>query len=141
LVENDNPGKAAPSNGVISFVPEQEVRVLTPVTHKQWVEAGHIRDLASGQLSVRSFEGVCVLLCRVEDEVFAIRNNCLGTALPLTEGTLEAHYLICPWHGCRYDLTTGDLLDKPGEKLTTFPVKVEESGIIKIGLHTMHTTQ
>ena len=35
---------------------------------------------------------------------------------PLSEGKLEEGALVCPWHGSRFDLETGRVLDGPATR-------------------------
>lgn len=113
----------------VGFVSADEVRVLTPVRTTNRVPGGRLADLQDQPLLTRQLEGVNVLICKVGERLYAVRNACVDTALPLDAGGyLEDHYLICPWHGCRYDLSTGDMLDKPGARLETFPVRLETDG-------------
>ena len=46
--------------------------------------------------------------------------------------TLEGAELRCSWHGCRYDVRTGQRLDGP-ERIAVFPVAVE-SGEIRVAI-------
>ncbi|MEO6168060.1 MAG: Rieske 2Fe-2S domain-containing protein [Chitinophagales bacterium] len=100
-----------------------------------WVPSGNISDLNPDLLYFKEFEGEKALLCKVEDEVFAFQSNCVGSALSLEFGTVKNHNLICPWHGCIYDVRTGELAGRPGEKLKLFPTSIEENGNFKIGFN------
>lgn len=60
---------------------------------------------------------VGVLLVRKGDEIFALGEVCSHLAGPLAEGELQDCSIICPWHGSRFDLRDGKVLDGPA----TFP--------------------
>ena len=124
----------ADDRAVICFVSADEVRVLSPQKTITWATAGPLEELQHSPLQARHLDGVHVLLCKVNDQIYAVKNACMDTILPLEGGYLEDHYLICPWHGCRYDLPTGELLDQPGCKLETFPVKHHSNGTFSIGI-------
>ncbi|MBA2783447.1 MAG: hypothetical protein H0T74_11120, partial [Rubrobacteraceae bacterium] len=49
-------------------------------------------------------------------------------------GRVEGTTLVCPWHGCRYDLRTGRREDAEG-KLSVLPVAVQD-GEVKVALGT-----
>ena len=68
----------------------------------------------------------------MKDEVYAIQNQCVDSILPIDRGRLEEHYLICPWHGCKYDLKTGIAINKPKKQLDTFVVNIEKDGLLKV---------
>ena len=62
-------------------------------------------------------------------EVHAVSNRCGESPLPLEFGVLEGAELRCSWHGCRYDVRTGERLDGGDERLPVFPVAQEHDQI------------
>lgn len=84
---------------------------------------------------VRSIEidGTGVLLARTAGDVFAYRNACPGTPLPLDDGAVEEDVLVCPWHGCRFSLRGGRRLDADGPGLDVMPVAVAD-GAVRVGV-------
>jgi Fe-S cluster biogenesis protein NfuA/nitrite reductase/ring-hydroxylating ferredoxin subunit len=106
-----------------------------PLRRPRWVTAGRLEDLEPGALHSWRLEDVPVLLTLLEGEVYAYRDGCPpGSALTLHLGRVEGTTLVCPWHGCRYDLRTGRREDAEG-KLSVLPVAVRD-GEIKIALGT-----
>lgn len=115
---------------IAGFVPESEVGLLTPII--KWERLGRLEEVEAGKLYKENIRGNPVVYSRINDEIFALRNECLDSTLPLDTGKLQEHYIICPWHGCRYDLKSGGLLDKPKVKQATFETRIQGSGIIEI---------
>lgn len=106
-----------------------------PLRRPRWVSAGRLEDLESGALRPLRLENVPLLLTLLEGEVYAYRDGCPpGSALTLQLGSVERTTLICPWHGCRYDLRTGRREDGEG-KLPVLPVAVQEDEV-KVALGT-----
>ncbi len=69
-----------------------------------------------GQSDLRRVEadGVGVLLSRaVGGEVCAIAATCNHFSGPLEQGEREGNTIVCPWHGSRFDLCTGEAIDGP----------------------------
>ncbi len=128
-------GPDEPLTTLNGFVPLDEVDVLEVFKRPIWMPGGRLDTLEPGTLAAKSFEGVSVLLCRVGTEVFALRNACLDSILTLQQGRLEGHVLVCPWHGCRYDVRTGAIDDGSGRRLLTFPVEVGEGGRFSVGFN------
>ncbi len=118
--------------GVVGFVPVENVGMLSIPKQKDWLELGNYHELENQKLYPKNYERVNFLISRIGSEVFAIQNQCDGSVLPIDKGTLEDHYLICPWHGCRYDLKTGEAVNEANKKLETFPVEIEEDGLVKV---------
>jgi len=58
-------------------------------------------------------EGVPVAVARVEGEVCAIAATCSHLGGPLDEGRREGRTIVCPWHGSRFDLCTGEVESGP----------------------------
>ena len=67
-------------------------------------------------------EDAAVLLVRTGDTINALTNTCTHLGGPLHEGKLEGDSIRCPWHGSRFCLTDGAVLDGPA----TFDERVFE---------------
>ena len=58
--------------------------------------------------------GEAVLVTRsTSGEVCAIANTCSHFGGPLAEGEREGDVVVCPWHGSRFDVCTGDVVGGP----------------------------
>lgn len=57
--------------------------------------------------------GVAVLLVRRNEGIHALLETCSHLGGPLAEGTLEEGTVRCPWHGSRFCLETGAVVDGP----------------------------
>ena len=117
---------------VLGFVPMEEVTLLNPEKNKEWLELGNVKDLVEKKLYPKNFERVNFLISKVGTKVYAVQNQCVDSILPIDSGKLEEHFLICPWHGCRYDLETGVAVNHPQKQLEIFPVEIEENGLLKV---------
>ena len=120
--------------GVVGFVPLEEVGLLYPVKKTEWLELGNVADFEEKKLYPRNFEKINFLVSKVDSQIYAIQNNCVDSILPIDLGKLEEHFLICPWHGCRYDLKTGQAENHPEKQLEVYPVEIEEDGLLKVGI-------
>jgi nitrite reductase/ring-hydroxylating ferredoxin subunit len=71
--------------------------------------------LQGGKLVGVELEGEDVLVARSEEtgEVCAIAATCSHLGGPLAEGEREGDVVICPWHGSRFDLCSGEVLGGP----------------------------
>jgi len=63
----------------------------------------------------------------VGGELRAVDNQCLHVGNPLDDGAVADGCVVCPWHGWRYDLRTGEHLTMFGRRrgLRTYPVRVD----------------
>lgn len=70
------------------------------------------------------------LLVRIGDDFFAIEDVCSHDGQPLTDGAVKDCSIICPRHGARFDLKTGQPLCMPAtEPISTFEVQVRGDDI------------
>lgn len=120
--------------GQVGFIPVEQVGLLSPIMETVWEESGNVAELKNRTLYPKELANENILLCRIDQKVYAVRNACLDSVLPMQFGTIEGYELICPWHGCRYDLRTGIALDKPNEKLTTYRIATDRQGNFKVGI-------
>jgi len=86
-------------------------------------------DLDPGQCRVVEVEGKTLAIFNVDGSFYAVDNTCLHRGGPLGEGELDGKIVTCPWHGWRYDVTTGANVNNPAVKVNCFPVKVEGTSV------------
>lgn len=70
-------------------------------------------ELVDGQPRRVEAGGASVLLLRRGDRIFAISEVCAHLGGPLAEGEILGDTVRCPWHGSRYSLETGEVIDGP----------------------------
>ena len=71
-------------------------------------------------------DGVEVLLCNVDGEIYAVEDVCTHDGGPLDQGELQGCRIMCPRHGALFDVTTGEALTLPAViPLPTYPVTVD----------------
>jgi nitrite reductase/ring-hydroxylating ferredoxin subunit/uncharacterized membrane protein len=81
--------------------PENFVRVLAGA------------DLRDGQMRRVEVEGTPIVLARRGEQVFALGEVCSHLGGPLSEGKMEDCTVQCPWHGSRFSLEDGSVIDGP----------------------------
>ncbi len=54
-----------------------------------------------------------VLLARRGEQVYALAETCSYLSGPLAKGRLEGESVVCPWHGLRFALQDGRVLNGP----------------------------
>ena len=73
-------------------------------------------ELQAGAMRAVDVDGFRVLLSRSEDGgVCAIANACTHVGGPLDEGERDGDVVICPWHGSRFDVCSGEVLRGPAK--------------------------
>ena len=68
---------------------------------------------------------VDVVVVRVGDEVYALRDECSHAAIALSEGEVDGCEIECFLHGSRFDMRTGKPVNPPATvPVPTYPVTV-----------------
>ena len=70
-------------------------------------------ELLEGQPKKATVDGTDIFLLKRGEQIFALANKCAHLGGPLNEGQVEGDTVVCPWHGSRYCLKTGEVLDGP----------------------------
>ena len=89
------------------------------------------KELAENSMkSVKAGEAA-VLLARKNDRIFALAHTCSHLGGPLSEGELLDDCSVrCPWHGSRFSLEDGAVLDGPAtEPQPRFEVRINNGQI------------
>jgi nitrite reductase/ring-hydroxylating ferredoxin subunit/uncharacterized membrane protein len=70
-------------------------------------------ELRENELRRVDASGMPVLLVRKGNRIYAIAETCAHLGGPLSEGKLEDATVRCPWHGSRFSLEDGRVLEGP----------------------------
>ena len=94
-----------------------------------FVKVASVPEIPLGQGKTIEAGGRKIALFNVDGKFFAIDNTCAHRGGPLGEGSLEEKTVTCPWHGWRYDVTTGVSEISPDVGVPSYPIKVEGQDI------------
>lgn len=104
------------------------------MTH--WIAARHVDDIESEDIIPFEHNGGEFAIYRSdEDEFFATDGFCTHERERLCDGLVMGKIIECPKHNGRFDYTSGRAKGAPViEDLRTYPVKVDDSGTVHIGI-------
>jgi len=92
----------------------------------KWVDAGPVAEIGEGQSISVAVGRRMVAVVRSNGEFFAVEDICTHDGAELTGGTIEGDQIICPRHGARFCLRTGQAMTPPAyEPVRVFATKVE----------------
>lgn len=110
------------------------------VCHRDELPQGAKRIVNDGKWSAGVFN--------VQGRFHAVRNICPHAGAPLCEGSVSGTHqpsdvgqfnpqyagriLRCPWHGWEFDIVTGKGLYDRNSRVATYPVEVDENGMIVV---------
>jgi 3-phenylpropionate/trans-cinnamate dioxygenase ferredoxin subunit len=91
-----------------------------------WIDAGSAADLGDGQTISIPVGRRMIAVVRSGESYFAIEDVCTHDGAQLTGGAIEGTEIICPRHGARFCLRTGEALSPPAyEPVRVFGTKIE----------------
>lgn len=70
-------------------------------------------ELPENELRRAEVNGTPILLARRQGQIYAMAETCSHLSGPLAEGRLEGESVVCPWHGSRFALSDGRVLNGP----------------------------
>jgi nitrite reductase/ring-hydroxylating ferredoxin subunit/uncharacterized membrane protein len=70
-------------------------------------------ELQEGKPARAEHNGAPILLVRRDSQIFALAETCSHLGGPLSEGKLEGDVIQCPWHGSRFSIRDGRVVDGP----------------------------
>lgn len=83
-------------------------------------------EVPAGAGRVVEVGGRTVALFNVGGRFYAVDNACPHRGGPLGDGDLDGPVVTCPWHGWRWDVTTGANVNNPAVRVGCYPVTVEQ---------------
>jgi nitrite reductase/ring-hydroxylating ferredoxin subunit/uncharacterized membrane protein len=88
-------------------------------------------DLVEGQPSKVSVNGTDLFLLKRGATIYALGNKCAHLGGPLSEGKVEGDVVQCPWHGSRFCLKDGSVLNGPATiPQPVLEVKVQDGQVL-----------
>ena len=97
-----------------------------------WVDIGSLAELESTSRLEGELEGYRVRVARVSGTLYAFEDRCTHDDSPFDDAPIEDCEIICPRHGARFSLQTGEVLSPPAyEPLRIFEVR-EDNGRIQV---------
>lgn len=104
---------------------------MTQLTYHRTVGAAELSDR---QARTVELEGKKIAVVRVEDRYYAVDALCSHMGVPLDQGSVDGHELVCPWHAARFCVKTGSKTSGPGWcDLDTYPTRVQD-GFVEVSL-------
>jgi 3-phenylpropionate/trans-cinnamate dioxygenase ferredoxin subunit len=95
-----------------------------------WIDAGAAEALTEQVPLEADLDGQPILVVRCGADVYAVDDLCTHDGERLAGAQIESCQIICPRHGARFCLRTGEALTPPAyEPLRTYAVRIEANRI------------
>ena len=96
-----------------------------------FLKIASLSDVPSGKMKGFVVSGKKVLVVNLNGKLYAVSSLCTHVGGPLDKGTLENNVVTCPWHGSKFDVITGAVVNGPANKgIEKFELKVEGKDIL-----------
>lgn len=100
----------------------------------EFVEVGPSQELGNGERWFIQIDDLNIIVFNIAGQVFAIGDICSHDNGELGDGELDGFEVICPRHGARFDIRTGEARALPAVVgIPVFPVRIVD-GAIQVGL-------
>ena len=98
----------------------------------EWTNVAAASEIGPGDHRVVDIDEVAIAVFNLDGAYFAIEDVCTHDFGTLTGGCVEGGEIMCPRHGARFDIRTGEALTPPAyEPVATFPVRIHD-GIVQV---------
>lgn len=97
-----------------------------------WVDVAPVNDLPPGGSRVVDADDVMIAVFNLGGEYYAIEDVCTHDGGELGSGAVEGDEIVCPRHGARFNIKTGEVTAPPAyEAVAIFPVRVQD-GMVQV---------
>ena len=97
-----------------------------------YIAVASVDELQPGERLLFDVGDKPVVLFNVGNQFYAIQDACSHDNSPLGDGDLEGYEVMCPRHGARFDIRSGQALSMPAvSPVISYPVRVVD-GMIEI---------
>lgn len=105
-----------------------------PATYSTWIAIDDLDGLAGGTLAAAEVSGARIVLCKVDERLYAYRNGCPSCGSAMDGGRLDGERLACPSCGQRYDMRlAGRSIESRELHLDPVPL-LEDGGHVKVAV-------
>ena len=95
-----------------------------------WTRVCPLAELPPGAHRVTEADGTRVVVFNLGGELHALEDVCTHDGGALAGGCVEGEEIVCPRHGARFSIRTGEALSAPAwEATATLPVRLHEGEV------------
>ncbi len=96
-----------------------------------FVKVATLAQVQKGSFTSVDYDGEPIALYNVDGTIYATRDECSHDGGTLSGGTLEGMCVVCPRHGAKFDISTGEATALPAIlSIDRYKVNVEGDDIL-----------
>jgi 3-phenylpropionate/trans-cinnamate dioxygenase ferredoxin subunit len=105
-----------------------------PEDQVEFVAVAEVNEIPNGERIFVEIDEYNIVIFNIAGQLFAIGDVCSHDDGPVGEGEIEEYEIICPRHGARFDVRSGEVLSLPAiVDIPAYPVR-ERNGQIEVGV-------
>lgn len=94
------------------------------------LKVGAVEEIPIGSMKSVSVGNRRIVVYHAEDGFYAVVDECSHDYAPISTGRVRDGEIICPRHGARFDIRTGEVKAPPAVVgIDTFETKVEQGNV------------
>ena len=78
-----------------------------------FVEVGKGDEIPTGKIKHIEVDGKEIVIANANGKFYALNDRCAHMNAPLSLGNLTGNVVTCPFHGAKFDVTSGKKLAEP----------------------------
>jgi len=95
-----------------------------------WIDVCAENALAENENIIVDVDGTDVAIFKLDSKFYAIEDVCTHDGAEIASGVLEGDEIICPRHGARFCVKTGEVKCAPAyENVETFPIQITDGRV------------
>jgi nitrite reductase/ring-hydroxylating ferredoxin subunit/uncharacterized membrane protein len=111
-------------------IPRKTIDVSIFVRQDGWVAVCDEDELKDGETLRVDCNGDIIAIAKQGGKVYAFQEFCTHRYGPLSEGKLQDHQVVCPWHRSCFDIRTGKVVEGPAKvDLKTYSSTIRDGKI------------
>jgi nitrite reductase/ring-hydroxylating ferredoxin subunit len=83
------------------------------MSQNEFIEVAKVSEISDGKMKHVEVAGKEVLIANVGGKFYAVSDRCGHMNALLSMGNLTGNTVTCPFHGAKFDVTTGRKLSEP----------------------------
>ena len=73
-------------------------------------------EIPAGMIKIFKVAGQEIMVANIEGSFYALPNKCTHLGGPVGRGKLTGSVVQCPWHGSKFDVRTGAVVQGPAAR-------------------------